>query len=171
MRKIMANYAHNEAKYTGIIPVLFELVPGGLPVWVVDRSAAFQKRRTKRSTSNNRALPSRYSDKAAKTSCMTRSPFFSASSLATYSLVRLFGTTPLTTRTHLHGHCLLVVQKVHSPNPSKEKRMSDVVRIGSIIICLLGKLWTAKFFILRDGIFLVRLQEKFDIDHSWEWMG
>ena len=32
------------------------------------------------------------------------------------------------------------VLKVHSPNPSQEKRMSDVVRIGSIIICQLSKL-------------------------------
>ena len=46
--------------------------------------------------------------------------------------------------------------------------MSDVVRIGSMIICQLSKLKTAKFFILCGVIFLVRLQEKFDIDHSWE---
>ena len=26
-----------------------------------------------------------------------------------------------------------------------------------------------KFFILCDVIFLVRLQEKFEFDHSWEW--
>ena len=31
----------------------------------------------------------------------------------------------------------------------------------------LSKLWKAKFFILCDVIFLVRLQGKFDIDHSW----
>ena len=55
--------------------------------------------------------------------------------------------------------------------PSKEKCMSDVVRIGSIIICQHSKLWTAKFFILCGVIFLVRLQGKFDIDHSWEWKG
>ena len=29
--------------------------------------------------------------------------------------------------------------------------------------------WKAKFFILRDVIFLVRLQGKFEIDQSWEW--
>ena len=40
------------------------------------------------------------------------------------------------------------------------------VRIGSIIIFHLRKLWKAKFFILCDVIFLVRLQEKFEIDHS-----
>ena len=63
------------------------------------------------------------------------------------------------------------VQKVHSPNPSKEKCICDVVRIGTIIICQLSKLWKTKFFIPCDLIFLVRLQEKFDIDHSWEWKG
>ena len=47
--------------------------------------------------------------------------------------------------------------------------MGEVVRIGSVIIFHLSKLWKAKFSILRDVIFLVRLQEKFDIDHSWEW--
>ena len=44
--------------------------------------------------------------------------------------------------------------------------MSEVVRIGSIIIFHLSKL--KKFSILCDVIFLVRLQGKFDIDHSWE---
>ena len=44
-----------------------------------------------------------------------------------------------------------------------------VVRNGSIIIFHLSKLWKAKFFILWDVIFLVRAQEKFRIDHSWEW--
>ena len=41
----------------------------------------------------------------------------------------------------------------------------------SIIIFHLSKLWKAKFSILRDVIFLVKLQEKFEIDHSWEWKG
>ena len=45
------------------------------------------------------------------------------------------------------------------------------MRIGSTIIFHLSKLWTAEFFILCDVIFLVRLQEKFDIDHSWQWKG
>ena len=31
--------------------------------------------------------------------------------------------------------------------------------------------WKATFFLLCDAIFLVRLQEKFEIDHSWEWKG
>ena len=51
-------------------------------------------------------------------------------------------------------------QKVH-----KYTCKSEVVRIGSIIIShQMSKLWKAKFFILCDVIFLVRLQEKFDID-------
>ena len=36
----------------------------------------------------------------------------------------------------------------------------DVVRIGIIIICQLNELWKAKFFILPEVIFLVRLQGK-----------
>ena len=55
--------------------------------------------------------------------------------------------------------------------PFKEKCTGEVGKIGSIIIFHLSKLWKAKFFILYDVIFLVRLQEKFDIDHSWEWKG
>ena len=62
-------------------------------------------------------------------------------------------------------------QKVHSPNLLKRKCISEVVRIGSAIIFHLSKLWKAKFFILGDVLLLVRLQEKFDIDHSWEWKG
>ena len=47
--------------------------------------------------------------------------------------------------------------------------MSEVVRIGSIIIFHLSKLKKAnEFSILCDVIFLVRLQGKFGIDHSWE---
>ena len=49
--------------------------------------------------------------------------------------------------------------------------MSEAMRIGSIIIFLLSKLWKAKFFILCDVIFLVRLQGNFEIDHSCEWKG
>ena len=48
----------------------------------------------------------------------------------------------------------------------KWKCLSDVVRIGSVIISHLGELWKAKFLILCDVIFLVRLQGKFEIDHS-----
>ena len=53
----------------------------------------------------------------------------------------------------------------------KGKCIWVVERIGSIIIFYLSKLWKAKFFILCDLIFLVRLQGKFEIDHSWEWKG
>ena len=55
--------------------------------------------------------------------------------------------------------------------PFKEKYISEVVRIGSIIIFHLSELWKAKFFLLCGVIFLVRLQEKFEIDHSWELKG
>ena len=47
----------------------------------------------------------------------------------------------------------------------------------SIFIFHHSKLWKAKFFILCDVIFLVRLQGKFEIDHSWSegveenWVG
>ena len=50
--------------------------------------------------------------------------------------------------------------------PFQEKCISEVVRICSIIIFHLSKLWKAKFFILCDVIFLVRLQEKFEFYHS-----
>ena len=55
--------------------------------------------------------------------------------------------------------------------PFKDKCISDILRIGSIIIFHLSKLWKANFFILCGVIFLVRLQRKFGIDHSWEWKG
>ena len=51
----------------------------------------------------------------------------------------------------------------------KEKCLSEVVVIGSIIIFHLSKLWKAKFFVLCDVIFLARLQGKFEIYHYWEW--
>ena len=63
------------------------------------------------------------------------------------------------------------VQKVHSSNPFKEKCISGVVRIGSIIIFHLSQLLKAKFSILCDVVFLVSLQEKFQLHHSWEWKG
>ena len=50
--------------------------------------------------------------------------------------------------------------------PFKKKCISDEVRIGSIIIFHLSKLWKAKFSILCNVIFLVRLHGKFEIDHS-----
>ena len=56
--------------------------------------------------------------------------------------------------------------RVHSPNLQKRECIRDVLRIGSIIIFDLCKLSKAKFFILCDVIFLVRLREKFGIDHS-----
>ena len=51
----------------------------------------------------------------------------------------------------------------------KDKFIGDAVRIGSIILFHLSKLWKAKSFILCDVRFLVRLQGKLEIDHSWEW--
>ena len=52
--------------------------------------------------------------------------------------------------------------------PFKEKCIGEVVRIGSIIISHLSKLWNTKFFIPCDVIFLVRMQGKFEIDHPQE---
>ena len=54
--------------------------------------------------------------------------------------------------------------------PFKEKCISEVVRISSVIIFHLSKLWKSKFFI-RAIVFssVVRLQGKFEIGHSWEW--
>ena len=43
--------------------------------------------------------------------------------------------------------CGSQAQKVHSPRPFQEKRISEVVRISSIIIFHLSKLWKAKVFI------------------------
>ena len=53
------------------------------------------------------------------------------------------------------------------PQPRREKCIIEVVRIGSIIIFYLSKVWEAKFFTLCDVIFLVRLKEKFEMDHFW----
>ena len=63
------------------------------------------------------------------------------------------------------------LQKVQSPNLPKEKCISEVARIGSIIIFHPSKLWKAKVFILCDIMLLARLQGKFEIDHSLEWKG
>ena len=49
--------------------------------------------------------------------------------------------------------------------PFKETGISWAVRIASIIIFHLSKLWKAKFFILCDVTFLVRLQGKIELDH------
>ena len=64
-------------------------------------------------------------------------------------------------------HAFWLSNSLHSPNLPKEKCTSKVVRIGSTIIFRLSKLGKAKFFILCDTFFLVRLQEK--IAHCWEW--
>ena len=55
--------------------------------------------------------------------------------------------------------------------PTFKKRCirDAVVRIGSITIFHLSKLWKAKFLILCDVIFLVRPQDKFEINQSFEW--
>ena len=55
--------------------------------------------------------------------------------------------------------------------PFNKKCISEVVRIGSIIILHRSKLWKAKLSIVCDVICLMRLQGKFNIDHSWEWKG
>ena len=47
--------------------------------------------------------------------------------------------------------------QVQKANLFEAKCIRDVVRIGSIIIFRLCKLWKAKFFILCDVMFLVRL--------------
>ena len=58
------------------------------------------------------------------------------------------------------------VQKVQSPDQFWRAMLLEVLRIGSIIIFHLSKLWIARFSIFCDVIFLVRLQGKFEIDHS-----
>ena len=54
--------------------------------------------------------------------------------------------------------------------PSKEKRISEVARIGSIIISHLSKLWKAKFFTVWWNIYGEAVG-KFEIDHSSKWKG
>ena len=48
--------------------------------------------------------------------------------------------------------------------------MSDVVRIDSSVSFHLSKLSNAKFSILYD-VSGERLEEKIEVDHSWEWKG
>ena len=55
--------------------------------------------------------------------------------------------------------------------PFKEECMSDVVRIISIIIFSSHEAIKNQVLHTCDIIFLLRLQGKFDIDHSWEWKG
>ena len=74
----------------------------------------------------------------------------------------------LSTRVGLQGEWyeaprLPIIKNVHSPNLLKRSSISEVVRIGSVIIFHLSKLWKAKFFILWDVIILARLQGKFEI--------
>ena len=61
--------------------------------------------------------------------------------------------------------CSSIVLGIHRPFTPKLKniRISKVVRIGSIIIFYLSKCVKAKFFKLCDVIFVVRLQEKFEM--------
>ena len=69
---------------------------------------------------------------------------------------------------------LLPSSKVHSPNPIKRNdwryNISEVVRVGSIIIFHQSEPWKAKFSILCGVIFLVKLWEKFEID-NWPLPG
>ena len=55
--------------------------------------------------------------------------------------------------------------------PFKEKCISEVVKLGSIIIVRLSKLWKAfkKFF--KSWCYIFGERAKFEIDHSWEWKG
>ena len=62
---------------------------------------------------------------------------------------------------------IAIMSKSTFSQPFKTKCVSKVVRIGRITIVHLRNLWKAKFFILCAVIFLVRLQWKFEIDHSW----
>ena len=66
---------------------------------------------------------------------------------------------------------LELLSKCTFSQPIQEKCISEVVRISSIIIFHLNKLWKAKVFVLCVVIFLVRLQGKFEIDLSLEWKG
>ena len=68
---------------------------------------------------------------------------------------------------HNHSTFHSQVHKSHSPNLSRKK----VVRISSIMLFHLSKLWKAKFFMLCDVIILVRLQGKFEINHFRVWKG
>ena len=56
---------------------------------------------------------------------------------------------------------MLVHEVLVNPfTPKFKKNISEVVRIGSIIIFNSSKLWKAKFFILCDVIFLVKCRGK-----------
>ena len=64
-------------------------------------------------------------------------------------------------------------QKATFSQPFKEECMSNVVRIGSIIIFHLRIAMKSQVLhtVLCDVISLVRLQGQFEIDHPWEWKG
>ena len=67
---------------------------------------------------------------------------------------------PFPSSSHKSRSCLIAISDASSKSTFsqsfKEKCISEVVRIGSIIIFHLSKLWKAKFVILCDVIFLVR---------------
>ena len=73
----------------------------------------------------------------------------------------------------LYGTCepfYSQVPKIQSPYLLKRKCISEVLRIDSIIIFHLSKLWKVKFFpTVWCNIFWWGCRRKFDIDHSWEW--
>ena len=60
------------------------------------------------------------------------------------------------------------VQEVHSSNFLKRNVLArcenwQYNHLPSV------ELWKVKFFVLCDVVFVVRLQGKFEIDHTWEW--
>ena len=79
--------------------------------------------------------------------------------LRIFSLSLVSGTNPFTP----------TFNKYILPTVQRETYKSEIMRIGAIIIFHLSKLhvWKAKFFMLCDVIFLMRLQGKFKIDHTW----
>ena len=58
---------------------------------------------------------------------------------------------------------------VHSGTVDPTYQLTLSLPSSKSTFCHLSKLWKAKFFIPCDVIFLVRLQEKFESDHCWEW--
>ena len=67
----------------------------------------------------------------------------------------------------MHESTLLIIftPKKYILQSSQEKSISDIVRISSIIIFHLSKLWKAKFSIVCDVVYLVKMEEKFEYDH------
>ena len=60
------------------------------------------------------------------------------------------------------------IQSVSQSQLPQNYKWCTVIRIGNQLSSDHTKPWKAKFFALCDVMFLVRLQEKFEIDHSWE---